>query len=140
VLQIPETARPRLLAALERRAADRYDAWAASAVSAAEAEGLRACAAREREIAAKADLAYPASADEERRHAELVAEAAVVYLAAFEHRSRAESFELQAALERAGAAAWRGFADADVVQRPLLLECAALEEASAAFLDERAAG
>lgn len=135
VAQLPPAARPRLVAELERRAADRYDAWAASAESAAEATGLRACAARERQIAGLVDATYPERPAEAERHAPLVTEAAAAYLEAFEGRTRAESFAMQAALERTGAAAWRGFADADPAHRAALLECAALEEASAAYLD-----
>jgi len=135
IAQLPPAARPRLLADLERRAADRYDTWAASAASNTEADGLRACAARERQIAAHVDATYAETPGESERHAPLVTEAASVYLEAFEGRSRAESFAMQAALERAGAAAWRAFADADRAHGAVLLECAALEEASAGYLD-----
>ena len=136
VLSLAEPLRPRLLATLERRAADRYDTWAAAAETAAERDGLQACAARERRIAELVEARYAETDDEATRHAPLVGEAAAIYLAAFEGRSRAESFAIQAALERAGAAAWRGLADSDAASRIVLLECAALEEASAAYLDQ----
>ena len=55
--QVPEAARPRFLALLERGAAVRYRYWAEQLP--AHAEGLRACAAREEEIAARAERVVP---------------------------------------------------------------------------------
>jgi hypothetical protein len=133
--QLPEATRPRLIAALERLAAERYDAWAAAAHSADETSGLAACAARERDIANKIEAAYPQIAQ---GSAILIEQAANTYSATFEGKDRAYGFALQAALERAGADAWRSLAALDPARQSLLLECAALEEASATFLEQLA--
>jgi hypothetical protein len=109
VLRLPEPLRPRFLALLERRAADRYDI----------------------------ERHFPRANDEASTYAPLVAEVAGAYMSAFEGQTRRESYALQAFLERAGAATWRDLAarDADPSRRAALLECAALEEASAEFLE-----
>ncbi len=129
--------RPSFLAVLERKAAERYDAWAAQAGSDTEATLLRACAERERTIASRIEPQFAIGAADAAAFEPLAAEAGRVYTAAFEGLARNEAFALQATLERAGAAAWRGFAaaDTDAGRRDVFLECATLEEASADVLD-----
>jgi len=140
ILAFPEEERPRFLAMLERRAAERYDAWAeavpAHGDAAAEAASLRACAARERAIADRIEERFPPLAGDRSGYEPVVVEISAVYLGAFEGASRLDGYGIQAALERSGAATWRAFAGtADPARRAVLLECAALEEASAECLE-----
>ena len=134
---LPVHLRPPFLALLERKAAERYDGWAATAGSDAESTQLRACAERERTIAARVERQFAVTPQDTARYEPLVPEAARVYDAAFTGLTRAEAFAVQATLERAGAATWRAFAAgvADPGARAMLLECATLEEASADMLD-----
>jgi hypothetical protein len=134
---LPARLRPCFLALLERKAAERYAGWADTASSDTESAKLRACAERERTIAARVEHQFAVGPQDTARYAPLVAEAARVYDAAFTELTRREAFAVQATLERAGAATWRAFAAgaADPSIRALLLECATLEEASADVLD-----
>jgi hypothetical protein len=63
---LPPSIQPRLMAHLERAAADRYRAWAATCLDPAAAEGLRACAGREEEVAARVETLYPLQLNEQR--------------------------------------------------------------------------
>src|SRR5690349_25138389 len=103
------SARPAFLATLERKAGERYDAWAHAAETAADAGLLRAGAERERTIAARIEAEFPVDARQAAAYAALVPDAARTYGDAFARLSRAEGFTVQALLERAGANAWRGF-------------------------------
>jgi len=131
------SARPAFLATLERKAGERYDAWAHAADSAADAALLRACAERERTIATRVETEFPVDARQAATYAALVPDATRTYGDAFVGLSRLEAFTVQALLERAGANAWRGFAaaESDPRRKAILLECATLEEASADVLD-----
>ena len=135
---LPPHLRPTFLALLERKAAERYDGWADTADSETESIQLRACAERERTIAAHIERQFAVAPQDTAQYEPLVAEAARVYGATFTGLTRGEAFAVQATLERAGAATWRGFAtsEADPSVRAMLLECATLEEASADVLDE----
>jgi hypothetical protein len=130
--------RPLMLALAERLAAERYRGWAARVDDPAVAEGLRRCAAREDEIAARVEAAFADAAAVQARlraaHPDLPAVADRI----FGDRPLAEQWAIQAAGERAGAAAWRALAalrPEDAVRR-VFAACAPLEEASAAFLDD----
>lgn len=131
------SARPAFLACLERTAGERYDAWAAGAETPADAALLRACAERERTIATRVEEQFPVDARQAAAYEALVPDARRTYGDAFTGLSRGEAFTVQATLERAGAAAWRGFAaaESDPRRRAILLECATLEEASADVLE-----
>ncbi|HEY2386592.1 MAG TPA: hypothetical protein VGK30_06495 [Candidatus Binatia bacterium] len=131
------TSRPAFLASLERKAGERYDAWAHAAETAADAALLRACAERERTIATRIETEFPVDAHQASAYEALIPDAARTYGDAFVGLSRAQAFTVQALLERAGANAWRGFAGAehDPRRKAILLECATLEEASADVLD-----
>jgi hypothetical protein len=134
---LPFAIQPRLLARLERGAAERYGAWAAACADAPRAEGLRACAAREEEIAARAERIFPAQPEEEQQMSTVLPEIAKLYRAALAQRPVLDQYAIQAAAERRGAALWRGFASThpDAAVRAALLACATLEERSAAFLE-----
>lgn len=134
---LPLAIQPRLLAMLERGAAERYRAWAAACADAPRAEGLRACAAREEEIAARAERIFPAQPGEEQQISTVLPEIAKLYRAALAQRPVLDQYAIQAAAERRGAALWRSFAAAlaDAAVREALLTCATLEERSAEFLE-----
>ena len=134
---LPAHLRPCFLALLERKAAERYDGWADTADSKTESAHLRTCAERERTIATRIERQFTVGPKDTAQYEPLVAEAARAYGAAFTGLTRGEAFAVQATLERAGAATWRGFAagEADPSVRAILLECATLEEASADVLD-----
>jgi hypothetical protein len=131
-----EPMRPVFLAALERGAAARYRAWAEEAPG--EAEGLRACADREEEIARTAEGLFPPDDATRKRIAEVFPEAARAYAEVFTDVALRDQWRIQASAEREGAAAWRALAaaqqDATVVEA--LERCATLEEESALHLDK----
>jgi hypothetical protein len=136
---VPVEVRPPLVAKLERAAAERYDAWAAACADAVQAEGLRECARRERDIADRVDDLFPLRADQDRRCGEALSGIAETYRAAMAERPESEQYAIQAAAERSGAAFWRAVASAvpDAATREELERCAALEEANATFLESR---
>ena len=132
---------PAAIALAERIAAGRYRAWAAETREPATQEKLRACAAREEDIASRVEAIVPDAesiqARVERAHPDL----AVGYMALFGGRSLADQFALQASLERIGARTWRALAETSPPDvREVLLQCALLEERSAEVLDSLIAG
>jgi hypothetical protein len=137
ILRLPTGIQPRILARLERGAAERYRAWAASCPDQPKADGLRACAAREEEVAARVEAIFPPQPDEQERISDVLPQIAQVYQSAFAQRPLVERYAIQAATERRGAAAWRALATSftDASVRETLLACAELEERSAEFLE-----
>jgi hypothetical protein len=133
---LPPGIQPRLMARLERAAADRYRAWAAACLDPA-AEGLRACAGREEEVAARVETLYPPQLDELRYFSEALPTITEAYRSALAERPVNEQYAIQAAAERRGAAFWRFLAssEADGSVRETLRSCAELEELSAEFLE-----
>ncbi len=129
--------RPLLLAIAERMAADRYRRWADAAGDPSTRAGLRACAAREDEIATRIEAVYADAAGVQARLRAAHPELARVDAEVFADRSLAEQFAIQASGERLGAATWRALAALrpDEVERAAFLACAPLEEANAAFLE-----
>jgi rubrerythrin len=134
---LPSAIQPRLMARLERAAADRYRAWAAACPDPATAEGLRACAGREEEVAARVETRYPPQPDEQRYFGEALPTIAEAYRSALAERPLDEQYAIQAAAERRGAAFWRFLASSvtDASVRETLRSCAELEELSAEFLE-----
>lgn len=134
---LPLGIQPRLMAHLERAAADRYRAWAAACLQPASAEGLRACAGREEEVAARVESLYPPQPDELRYFSEALPTIAETYRSALAERPVNEQYAIQAAAERRGAALWRSLSSsvADGTVRETLRSCAELEELSADFLE-----
>jgi hypothetical protein len=125
------------MATLERAAADQYPAWAGVCPEPAQAEGLRACAAREEEVAARIDVVFPSQPDEQRHIAGFLPQIAEAYRSALAQRPVIAQYAIQAAAERRGAAFWRTLATsiADASVREILSACAQLEERSADFLE-----
>jgi hypothetical protein len=135
---LPEPARLPFIAALERGAAARYRGWAAEAGRPELAAGLRACAEREEEIARRVEALAGRTAAEVPGLEAAWAGVREVGVAAFAGRSLAEQLATQAAAERGGAEVWRELAAQPGTipeTRDVLLSCAALEEASAAFVE-----
>jgi hypothetical protein len=133
--QVPEQARPRFLALLERGAAERYRYWAG--VLPEHGETLGFCAAAEDEIADRVEAMFeldPALADE--LTAPLPA-ATAAYYEVFVGMDVWDQLRVQAGAERQGARAWRSIAAGhpDEQVRAGLEACSRLEEASADRLD-----
>ena len=137
VQAVPSAVRPRLMATLERAAGDRYDAWAAVSDDAALAGGLRACAAREREVASRAEALFAAAPDERTHIGSAVPGIVAAYASAMANRPMSEQLAIQAAAERRGAEFWRAVAAAmrDARVGEGLEACAVLEEENARFLE-----
>ena len=137
IQRLPVAVQPRLMATPERATADRYHAWASACSKPAEAEGLRACAAREEEVAARIEMAFPAPSDEQRHIGSVLPRIAEAYRAALAQRPVTTQYAIQAAAERRGAAFWRALASSmsDASVRETLFTCAELEERSAEFLE-----
>jgi len=142
VQALPPAVQPRLMAHLERAAAHRYQAWAAACPDPEAAEGLRACAAREEEVATRVETVYPPQLDERRHFGEVLPTIAETYRAALAERPIDEQYAIQAAAERRGAALWRSLASSvtDGSARETLGRCAELEELSAEFLESLGPG
>ena len=135
--RVAEADRPLVIAIAERMAAARYRGWAADPAAGADAAALRACAAREDDIASRIEGLYP---DARARADALVAanpELAEIDRTLFAGRPLAQQLAIQARGERLGAATWRAFAkrESDAHRRDVLASCAPLEEASAEILE-----
>jgi len=130
---VPATAVPGFLARLERFAAERYREWAETYPGPGRDE-LLACAAREEEIADRAEVLFPLSPAELAKVESALPPAAEAYRAVFRDLPVREQLWIQAGAELQGAEAWRGIAaqHADASVRDALAECSALEEKSSA--------
>jgi hypothetical protein len=137
LLATPIEQQPLLIAMAERLAADRYRRWADEVTNARQRADLRACAAREEDIARRIETLHPGAAEVQRRlradHPALVE----IDRDLFAGRPLRAQFTIQARGERLGAATWRAFAKrtADASGRAVFLACAELEEASALVLE-----
>jgi hypothetical protein len=135
--RVPREQQPLLIALAERMAADRYRAWADGAADATRCAGLRACAAREDDIAGRVEALYPDAAaiqaDILGRNPDLPAR----NRALFAPHPIDQQLALQARGERVGAATWRAFArhESGDDRRETFLACARLEEENATFLE-----
>ena len=133
---VPPEAVPAFLARLERTAAERYRMWAEAVPE--HAEGLLACAAREDDIADRAEQLYPATEAEQVTAMEAaIGPAKDTYYRVFGELSPIEQMTIQANAERQGAAAWRAMIEdeSDPAACSTLEEMARIEEASADYLD-----
>ena len=135
--RVPPARQPLLLAIAERLAAERYRGWAADAGCAAHRASLLACAEREERIAATVEAL---SRDAEKAKQEILAQnpdLSEINRSIFAGRPIPEQMLIQAAGERAGAAAWEAFAAAAGAQnaKDAFLACARMEEESAVVLD-----
>ena len=137
IAKFPVAEQPLLIALLERNAGKRYRGWGAEAVSAAERQGLLACAEREERIAEIIEGLFESSSSVGATVADHLDELRAASETVFGGKTRAEQMAVQAAAERVGATVWRGFAELeqDGEKRPALETCAKLEEESAAYLE-----
>jgi hypothetical protein len=135
--RVPRAQQPLLIALAERLAAERYRGWADEVGDADRRSGLLACADREDQIASRVEALYPAAAAIQRDILEKNPDLIEVNRSLFAGRPLDEQFLLQVGGERLGAATWRSFARAEenAEARRAFLECALLEEESAAFLE-----
>ena len=128
--------RPLLIAIAERMAAQRYRGWAEASEQASLRSELLACADREEEIAGQVEALYPEAASIQ---ADLLAknpDFEELNRSIFADRPLDDQYAIQAQGERVGAATWRSFAkQAEPEARRIFLECAELEEKSAAVLE-----
>ncbi len=133
---VPREQRPLLVALAEKIAAGRYRDWAKQA-SASDRLELFACADREQEIARRVEALYPDAAAVQ---ADLLAKHPDIeqaYRDLFSGQPIEGQYAIQAEGERLGATTWRAFAgtaDRDE-ERKVFLDCAELEEVSAAVLE-----
>jgi len=135
--RLPEDHVPIFLALAERRAADRYRAWAATATNDSVCTDLLACADREEEIARRVEELFDDVAAIHEAIAQKIPELEDLIQAAFADSSIRQQLALQANGERAGAATWRSLATkaAAPAARDTLASCAELEEQSAEVLE-----
>jgi hypothetical protein len=136
ISSVPETAIPSFLARLERTAADRYRMWADAVPE--HAEGLLHCAAREDEIADRAEKIYPATEPEQISAMDkAIGPAKDTYYQVFSKLTPIEQMTIQANAERQGAAAWRAMINQESNEgiQAELEQIAQIEEVSADYLD-----
>jgi hypothetical protein len=130
IAPLPPEATPALLSGLERAAAGRYRTWAEALP--AHAETLRACAAREDEIAERVRGLFPIDRATQEAVDKALPEAVALYHRTFDPHPVEDQLYLQSEAELQGAQAWQGIAAgaADASVRETLARCAALEEES----------
>lgn len=135
--RVPRANQPLLIAAAERRAAERYRGWADSSENAAQRAVLLACADREDEIARRVEALYPNATEIQSAILAGAPELESINRTIFASRPIREQLAIQAGGERLGAATWRAFArDAEASgARDTYLACAELEERSAEVLE-----
>jgi hypothetical protein len=133
---------PLLLATRERAAAERYRGWADEVAAPDLRSGLLACADREDEIAGRVEALYPDAASITPGFIAKTSDLADSGRSLFAGFALDQQFIQQARGERCGAARWRSFAqdEKSLDARNAFLECALLEEQSAAFLESTANG
>lgn len=136
IAAVPDNAVPAFLARLERTAAERYRMWAEAVPE--HAEGLLSCAAREDDIADRAERIYPVTDPEQTAAMDsAIVPAREAYYRVFANLTAIEQMTIQANAERQGAAAWRAMiaTESDEGIQKSLEQIARIEEASADYLD-----
>jgi len=142
VQRVPVAERPLLIALAERMAAGRYRGWSEQMADRDRQSGLVACADREEEIARRVEALYPDAASVQQGLLAANPDLPEINRAIFAGRRLAEQLTIQAGAERLGAATWRSFAHHAEREkmRQVFLDCARLEEESAAHLEALLAG
>jgi hypothetical protein len=128
---------PLLVALAERLAAERYREWARRVTDPSRAAGLRACAEREEEIAARVEALFADPAALQRDILGRNPDLEEINRALFAGRPLEQQLAIQARGERLGAATWRAFGrqTTDATARETFAGCAGLEEESPVFLE-----
>ena len=135
--RIPDDHVPVFLALAERRAAERYRAWATYATSDDVRRQLLACSEREEEIARRVEALFENADAMQATVTHALPELPDLIRDAFDGEPLRDQLTLQASGERLGASTWRSLARnaADQATRNTLPACAELEEQSAAVLE-----
>jgi hypothetical protein len=138
--QLDPAPRPRLLAALERIAAERYRSWAMMLPD--RADELMACANDEDEVADRIEALFAVDDSTQVLIDSLLPSARQTYAALFDGLDVRQQLALQASAERQGAQAWRAVAAThpDSIAVLELEACAALEVRSAGRLEALLSG
>lgn len=128
--------RPLLMAIAEQMAAERYRQWAAAASDPSHQSQLLACAEREEKIAGLVAALYPEAAASQADIRAGNPDLPELNRSVFADRPLADQYAIQAQGERVGASTWRSLAEgARPAVRQTFLDCAELEEQSAAVLE-----
>jgi hypothetical protein len=140
--RVPRDQQPVLLAQRERVAAARYRNWATLVGDPGRRSAFLTCADREDEIARRVEALYLAAESIQREILARNPDLATVTGSLFSAYPLDQQFVLQARGERFGAATWRAFAEDEPnpMARKVFLDCALLEEESAAFLESLSGG
>jgi hypothetical protein len=135
--RVPRDQQPILLAQRDRVAATRYRRWASEITDPGLRSAFLACADREEDIARRVEALYPAAASIQREILAKNPDLTSITGSLFAAYPLDQQFILQARGERFGAATWRSFAQDEQNReaRKVFLDCALLEEESAAFLE-----
>ncbi len=134
--RVPDEARPRFLALLERTAAARYRSWAEQLPQ--DADVLLGCAAREDEIADRIESAFSIDPAGLVALSDLIPGATALYYGTFDGMAVDEQLRLQAAAEQQGAMAWQSIAGRLADERVIaeLDRCSELEQTSSRLVTE----
>ena len=140
--RVPRHQQPVLLAQRERVSAARYRGWASEIADPDRRSAILACADREEDIARRVEALYPAAASIQDEILARNPDLSSVTGSLFSAYPLGQQFILQARAERFGAATWRSFAEDErnPEARKVFLDCAVLEEESAAFLESSSGG
>ncbi|MGH7392748.1 MAG: hypothetical protein ACREM3_25310 [Candidatus Rokuibacteriota bacterium] len=140
--RVPRDQQPILLAQRERVSAARYRSWASEIAGSDRRSAFLACADREEEIARRVEALYPAAASIQDEILARNPDLTSITGSLFSAYPLRQQFILQARGERFGAATWRSFAQGERTPeaRKVFLDCAVLEEESAAFLESISGG
>ncbi len=135
--RVSEAQRPLLVALAERMAALRYRGWAKATGDVGQRDRLRACAEREEEIARRVEALFPDAAAIQQDMRAKNPDLEDINRSIFAPLPHDDQLTLQARGERLGAATWRSLAKqaASENARKVFLDCAKLEEESAAVLE-----
>ncbi len=133
---VPAVSLARFLARLERGAADRYRYWAS--LVPAHAPGLLECAAREDEIARRADALFAVVVEDLPAIESALPQAREAYFQIFDGLEVSRQLQIQASAEREGSGAWLGLAEGanDADAKAELQALAALEIDNAEYLEQ----
>ena len=128
-----------LAALLESGAAERYREWAGTVADVELSAGLRECAVREDTVAAELRKHFADELVEPKDFRELMGIVQMEVVALFGGLSVDEQLDAQASAERGGEQLWLELAaaESDSERKAVFEECARLEAASAAFLEQR---
>jgi hypothetical protein len=129
---VPPEALPYLLSQLERTAAARYRSWAEALPD--HAPGILECAAREDDIADRAEALFAPSDEHRALVAGIMPAAKDTYYAVFDGHTPIEQMTIQENAERQGSGAWQNLKAAHPDKADALDALSAIELESAGYL------